>query len=387
MHAQDVLALDSQPPAPNSLPILDVLDASDCGLVVLDEDASVLHWNTWMATRSGFNREQAFDARLEVLFPEIENSRLTRSIDQALRKGLSSVLSPRLHKHLLPLYGDTKARLKNDRLHQSVSVKPIQIEHAPRCCLLQITDVTATVLRERTLRDQASELKTLMQEFQVSESRLRSILESTQDGVFTVGEDGIIDSINPAAEKIFQICNDAALGQRLDVLIPDLCPAQRPSEILNGLLELANKTTTSPVEVEAIRQHCRFPLELSIGEVNIGEHRVFVGGMRDITDRKRTQEHIEHLAHYDVLTDLPNRALFQLRLDQAIREAERAGELVAVMFMDLDKFKNINDTLGHTIGDSLLQAVAGRIQESLRVIDMVARLGSVVTSLPSFSLV
>jgi diguanylate cyclase (GGDEF)-like protein len=95
----------------------------------------------------------------------------------------------------------------------------------------------------------------------------------------------------------------------------------------------------------------------------------------DVTERKEAEERIRYMALYDALTDLPNRVLFRDRLRQAIARAQRSGTLVAVMFLDLDRFKAINDTLGHAIGDQLLQVVAQRLRHCVRASDTVARLG------------
>jgi diguanylate cyclase (GGDEF)-like protein/PAS domain S-box-containing protein len=100
---------------------------------------------------------------------------------------------------------------------------------------------------------------------------------------------------------------------------------------------------------------------------------VLVG--RDITERKLAAARIHHLAHHDALTNLPNRVLFQERLRSALLQAKRVGHGVALMFLDLDKFKDINDTLGHHVGDLLLKAVAKRLQRCVRETDTVARLG------------
>ena len=100
---------------------------------------------------------------------------------------------------------------------------------------------------------------------------------------------------------------------------------------------------------------------------------VLVG--RDITERKLAAARIHHLAHHDALTNLPNRVLFQERLRSALLQAKRVGHKVALMFLDLDKFKDINDTLGHHVGDLLLKAVAKRLQRCVRETDTVARLG------------
>ena len=97
--------------------------------------------------------------------------------------------------------------------------------------------------------------------------------------------------------------------------------------------------------------------------------------MVDITERKATEETINNLAFYDPLTQLPNRRLLQERLKHGIEVNHRTGSLMAVMMMDLDKFKAVNDNFGHATGDALLQQVAERIKNRLRKIDMVARLG------------
>ncbi|OGI42433.1 MAG: hypothetical protein A2150_07800 [Candidatus Muproteobacteria bacterium RBG_16_64_11] len=97
--------------------------------------------------------------------------------------------------------------------------------------------------------------------------------------------------------------------------------------------------------------------------------------VREIGERKSAEQRLGHLAHHDVLTGLPNRILFNDRLSQALIEATRHEHLAAVLFLDLDRFKTINDTLGHEVGDQLLKAVAGRLSECLRAGDTVARLG------------
>ena len=100
----------------------------------------------------------------------------------------------------------------------------------------------------------------------------------------------------------------------------------------------------------------------------------WVATLEDITERRRSDERIAHLAHYDALTDLPNRALFREQLEQALRRVQR-GEQLAVLYIDIDEFKSVNDTLGHSVGDELLKAVADRLRGCLRKTDLVARLG------------
>lgn len=119
-----------------------------------------------------------------------------------------------------------------------------------------------------------------------------------------------------------------------------------------------------------------------------GEPLRSVGTLTDITDRKEAEEKLAYLAHYDGLTELPNRILLAERLNHALAFSERHKRLTAVLFVDLDRFKNINDTLGHSTGDAMLRAVAGRLKRNVRAVDCVARYAGdefviVLTDLPN----
>jgi len=120
-----------------------------------------------------------------------------------------------------------------------------------------------------------------------------------------------------------------------------------------------------------------YPEMVSISRVLDGDGKVshYVGIFTDITEHKANEAHIHRLAHFDPLTGLPNRSLLADRVGQAISRVERKGETLALVFLDLDRFKNVNDSLGHRIGDELLIQVAGRLQSNLRDEDTVSRLG------------
>ncbi len=118
-----------------------------------------------------------------------------------------------------------------------------------------------------------------------------------------------------------------------------------------------------------------FPMELDLSEVQLGTRTIHIGCLRDISERQTYTEALQYMAMHDDLTDLPNRTLFGDRVNHAIRAGVRAGEPLALMLLDLDEFKQVNDTLGPPDGDALLKQVAERLTGCLRDGDTVARLG------------
>ena len=118
-----------------------------------------------------------------------------------------------------------------------------------------------------------------------------------------------------------------------------------------------------------------FPVEIRMGPIDINGRQHLLSLVRDVTERKDLQDHIQHLAYHDSLTNLPNRAMFNRHLSHAIDQAGRHGSSLAVLFIDLDRFKYVNDSLGHPVGDALLRIVAERFATALREEDTLSRIG------------
>ncbi|MEO7558969.1 MAG: EAL domain-containing protein, partial [Nitrosospira sp.] len=147
--------------------------------------------------------------------------------------------------------------------------------------------------------------------------------------------------------------------------------------IISALLEAREKGLSSgkQLELEFAQGKLWFELSVSRKQVDPGHDPRFIVLARDVTERKASEQRILNLAHYDSLTGLPNRALLADRMRVAIKRAERQSTRLAVLFVDLDRFKPINDSLGHDIGDQLLKAAAQRMQTSVRSVDTVSRVG------------
>lgn len=205
----------------------------------------------------------------------------------------------------------------------------------------------------------------------------RSLMAAVGEGILTIDGQGIIRSINPAAGKIFGYHLDELAGAKMAVLIPPELRQAHHEGMANVAAGGAPRLIGTPnVKVDGLRKDgTRFPLELTISAVTVGTERWFVGVMRDITERLELERKLEHIAQYDSLTGLANRRLFMDRMRIALKRSERSTHSLAVVFIDLDGFKSINDTLGHQAGDQLLVEVAQRMSAVVRSTDTVARLG------------
>jgi len=219
-------------------------------------------------------------------------------------------------------------------------------------------------------------LKRVKEELQASQRQFKAIFDSAMDGIVIFNEGGRICGVNPAAEQIFGYSESGVLGKNMGVLIPRLSSGSGGDSELHMATEGLDAAGTKVREFTAVRQGgATFDSELSISQMQVAGQRLFIGIVRDITDRKRVHERIEQLAHHDYLTKLPNRALFKDRLERALAIAGRNHGRVAVLFLDLDGFKAVNDQLGHEAGDQLLCEIARRVSGAIRHSDTVARVG------------
>jgi len=199
-------------------------------------------------------------------------------------------------------------------------------------------------------------------------------LESTANAIVITDRQGSIQWVNPAFTVLTGYTAEEALGQEQSFLKSGAHDAHFYQTLWNTILsgavwrgEITNRRKDGTPYVE----------EMTITPVRSdkGEITQFIAIKVDITDRKTAEEQVKFLAYYDALTGLPNRTLFRDRLSKALASARRRKEKVALLFLDLDRFKTINDSLGHSVGDLLLKEVAERLKKWAREQDTVARLG------------
>lgn len=220
------------------------------------------------------------------------------------------------------------------------------------------------IIRDVTLERKARELM----------RKLTLAVEQTADSVMITDRNGIIDYVNHAFEQVTGYTRAEALGRTGNIVKSGFHDAHFYRELW--------KTIRSGNAFRAVFRNRRKSGQIYCEEKTItpirddsGEISHFVSTAKEVTDRINEEERLNRLANYDGLTGLPNRALFMDRLQGALAAAKRNNRLIGLFFMDLDRFKSVNDTLGHAAGDKFLVEIAERLNGCLRATDTVARFG------------
>jgi diguanylate cyclase (GGDEF)-like protein/PAS domain S-box-containing protein len=216
-----------------------------------------------------------------------------------------------------------------------------------------VTDITGHRLATQALRE--------------SEERLAKFMQASAEGI-AFHRDGIVTDANPPLCELLGYTLAEVRGRSaIDFVAPD--QRQRVQAVLDGGHDLSYESAVIRKDGK------RVPVELIGRTLVYGDEKLRMSVVRDLRDRHAAQARIHHLAHHDALTGLPNRMSFMERLGTQIEQARHSGKSLALLFVDLDHFKRVNDSLGHLIGDQLLRTVAARISASLRAGDIVARFG------------
>ncbi|MDO8774216.1 MAG: EAL domain-containing protein [Burkholderiaceae bacterium] len=205
--------------------------------------------------------------------------------------------------------------------------------------------------------------------------REKVTLDAAPDGVLWVDHTGHILMINPAMETLTGYCASELVGQNVDIFLPEhLRP--RHAESMRGYFTAPHARAMGLMDLKLLRRDGQLlPVDISLGHWEDEETRHAIAYVRDLTERKKFEESLRYQITHDELTGLPNRWLFRLQLSQALVRAGRTKLHVAVLFIDLDYFKTVNDSFGHATGDALLVQVGTRIRSVLRENDTLARLG------------
>lgn len=318
-------------------------------IILADEDCRIIDVNDKTLHALGHQRAELIGQPVEMLFSVPCRSFLNQSLTKLLREGVAmfEVFQQHADGAVLPV---------------EVSARATELE-GKKFIQLICRDITERKESEAALRE--------------SQNRLNSILDSILDVVWSVSADfARLNYVNRSVEHIYGY-PVSAFEKNPRLWLEAIHPEDRPN--IDHALEAVNPEHRScEAEFRIVRQdgeirwlHCKGHLVL-----DANGHPLRIDGIgTDITRRKAAEQQVQALAYYDNVTMLPNRTLLHDRLAQATHMAIRSQKKVALLFMDLDNFKNVNDSLGHHIGDMLLRAIADRLTQCVREEDTVARIG------------
>ena len=329
-----------------------IIDSALDAVVTLDETGRITEWSPGAQTLFGWTREEAMGHRLtENIIPERYRGRHEAALARFLATGERTILG---------------RRIEIEAQHRDGHELPVELT-------VSATRSEGGWVFSAFIRDIADR-KRMEDDLRSSEARFRLLAENSTDLITRLDPDGRRLYVSPAARTILGYEPDELLGTRVE----DFVHPDDAADALTALRAVAADGGARRFTLRMRRKDGTFVwLELATRAVRDVEGAIveIQSSSRDVTERVRAEEALAHQALHDSLTGLPNRALLQDRVEQALLAARRHGTSLALLFADLDRFKEVNDTFGHPMGDDLLREVAVRLRMAVRAADTVARLG------------
>lgn len=287
-------------------------------------------------------------------------------------------ISTTLQKQIMFKPGGRRWRIEIDALPafgiQQGQTPPLFVLTGGVAISLLLFGITLSLAARRTALRQADQLTAHLRGQEETLRLAAHVFDSSSEGIVFTDANSRIVAVNKAYTQITGYSRDEILGQS-----PRLLQSHwQDREFYEGMWHALRSEGHWEGEIWDRRKDGSLYaqwLTINANRDEAGQITHYVGICTDITERKQTQERIQHLAYHDPLTDLPNRLLLQDRIGLAIAEAQRNNTMAAVLFLDLDRFKTINDSLGHLVGDKLLQQVAQRLATCLHETDTISRIG------------
>jgi diguanylate cyclase (GGDEF)-like protein/PAS domain S-box-containing protein len=345
-----------------------VIDGTVDGIITFDPNGRIVDVNAAAARMFGVGESELRGTGVNGLLPPGDTAREGVGVALAWAPGPGrEVTGLRRDGLLFPL---------------ELVVSEVKLDGQPHCVAM-LRDISERRATELAIEESQRQLRR-------ADALRRTIYDSAPFAIVALDLRGVIQAMNPAAEMLLGYSADELVGRATPAVYHDpqeiaLRAAQLSAELgepvavgVEVFMARARRGRPDEREWTCIRKDGRRTpviLVMTTLSTETGEPAGYLGISYDVTERKRAEEHIRHMAHHDALTGLPNRVLLQERLSAALTRARRENDCVALMFIDLDRFKNINDSLGHHVGDGILKIVSERLHATVRASDTVARMG------------
>jgi diguanylate cyclase (GGDEF)-like protein/PAS domain S-box-containing protein len=357
-----------------------ILDCMPVGVFVLRDDLTVIFWNRCLEQWTKIGRDEILGRKFDDYFYTLNKPLVRIRLQTVFDGGPPAIFSSQLHQYMIPVVLRT-GKMRAQHTIVSAVRAPEPGKHYALFAVQDVTDLTNRIQDYMVAREQADaeleERKKVEEALTQQKELFQGVLESLTSRIAVLDSRGRITSCNGAWQR-YASEHAETLGIGADYpqsFLADTDDQRQKLKMYEGLKAVLDSRLDS--YQEEYRCHISGPEVWYIMTVT-----PLVGGLQgavvahvDITSRKLAERQVEYLALHDNLTSLPNRQLFVDRMNQALAQAKRSQRLVALLFLDLDDFKIVNDTLGHEAGDAVLVEVARRLTSAVRESDTVARIG------------
>jgi diguanylate cyclase (GGDEF)-like protein/PAS domain S-box-containing protein len=324
-----------------------ITETAQDAIITISRDGNIISWNRGATLIFGYTHDEAIGRPVTILIPARFHERHERAIEEWKNIGSST-------------HSDSPMEVSGLRKDGTEIVLEILLSS----WVVEDKDHITGIVRDISRRKM---VESLLRQAKV-------VFDNAMEGIVVTDAESCIISVNRAISDITGYSKDELLGKRPNIWKSD----HHDSSFYHAMwLQLEQSGSWCGEIWNRQKNGELFPCWQTIRVIKdeLGKVVSYISIMSDISIIKASQQKMEYLAHHDALTGLPNRILFQSRLEHAMNQASREGDMIAVLFIDLDRFKHINDSYGHSVGDKVLQEVARRLQNAIRKEDTVARIG------------
>ncbi len=318
------------------------------GIMAVGIDGLVLQWNLGAERMYGYSAAEIVGQHIRTIVPEVKSKELAGLMDQIRR-------------------AEAIDQIESVRKRKDGSLVEVSISYSP------LTDANGTVVASAAIHRDISTIKRAAEALRASEERYRRIVETAYEGIWVIDARDLTTFVNPRMAEMLGWTVDEMVGRPLFDFLDADAQATFTSHQPDRATGSSRQREVRYTRKDGTDLWTLISIRPNLNEV--GDYEGALAMVMDITERRRIQKALEYQALHDALTGLPNRLLLAETLGQALVSARAAHEQVAVLILDLDHFKEVNETFGHQAGDRLLEQVGPRLRSEIRAEDMVARLG------------